>query len=38
MNDPFRDQLQELRAQSLYRKLREIGTAQGAEVQVVGSS
>jgi 8-amino-7-oxononanoate synthase len=36
MSDPFHDQLQELRAQSLYRKLREIGTAQGAEVQIVG--
>ncbi|MEP6955975.1 MAG: aminotransferase class I/II-fold pyridoxal phosphate-dependent enzyme, partial [Chthoniobacterales bacterium] len=36
MSDPFHEQLQELRAQSLYRKLREIGSAQGPAVQVVG--
>ena len=36
MSDHFHEQLQALRAQSLHRKLREIGTAQGPEVQVVG--
>lgn len=36
MSDLFHEQLQALRAQSLNRKLREIGTAQGSEVQVVG--
>ncbi len=36
MDDPFHERLQALRAQSLHRKLREIGTAQGAEVDVVG--
>ncbi len=36
MSDLFQEQLQALRARSLHRKLREIGTAQGAEVQVVG--
>ena len=36
MSDLFQDQLQALRAQSLLRKLREIGTAQGPEVQIVG--
>jgi 8-amino-7-oxononanoate synthase len=36
VSDLFHEQLQALRAQSLYRKLREIGTAQGAEVQIVG--
>ena len=36
MSDLFQEQLQALRAQSLYRKLREIGTAQGPEVQIVG--
>ena len=36
MSDLFQAQLQELRAQSLHRKLREIGTAQGPEVQIVG--
>lgn len=36
MSDFFHEQLQALRAQSLYRKLREIGTAQGPEVQIVG--
>lgn len=36
MSDRFQEQLDELRAQSLHRKLREIGTAQGPEVQIVG--
>lgn len=36
MSDVFHEQLQALRAQSLHRKLREIGTAQGPEVQIVG--
>ena len=36
MSDLFHEQLQALRAQSLHRKLREIGTAQGPEVQMVG--
>src|SRR5918998_6187494 len=36
MSELFHDQLQALRAQSLHRKLREIGSAQGAEVDVVG--
>ncbi len=36
MSDLFSEQLQALRAASLHRKLREIGTAQGPEVQVVG--
>ncbi|HMJ04759.1 MAG TPA: 8-amino-7-oxononanoate synthase [Chthoniobacterales bacterium] len=36
MSDLFQEQLQVLRAQSLHRKLREIGTAQGPEVQMVG--
>ncbi|HSH38580.1 MAG TPA: 8-amino-7-oxononanoate synthase, partial [Chthoniobacterales bacterium] len=36
MSDFFHEQLQALRAQSLHRKLREIGTAQGPEVQIVG--
>ncbi len=36
MSDLFQEQLQALRAQSLHRKLREIGTAQGPEVQIVG--
>ncbi|MEP6810213.1 MAG: 8-amino-7-oxononanoate synthase [Chthoniobacterales bacterium] len=36
MSDLFHEQLQQLRAQSLHRSLREIGTAQGPEVQVVG--
>lgn len=36
MSDLFHDQLQALRAQSLHRKLREIGSAQGAEVRIVG--
>ena len=36
MSDLFHEQLQTLRAQSLHRSLREIGTAQGPEVQIVG--
>jgi 7-keto-8-aminopelargonate synthetase-like enzyme len=36
MSDLFHEQLQALRAQSLHRSLREIGTAQGPEVQIVG--
>ncbi|MFN2507322.1 MAG: aminotransferase class I/II-fold pyridoxal phosphate-dependent enzyme [Chthoniobacterales bacterium] len=36
MSDLFHEQLQQLRAQALHRKLREIGTAQGPEVQIVG--
>lgn len=36
MSDLFQEQLQALRARSLHRKLREIGTAQGPEVQIVG--
>lgn len=36
MSDLFLQQLHELRSQSLFRKLREIGTAQSPEVQVVG--
>src|SRR5450432_4125770 len=36
MSDLFHGQLQALRAQSLHRRLREIGTAQGPEVQIVG--
>ena len=36
MSDLFHDQLQALRAQSLHRKLREIGSAQGPEVRIVG--
>ena len=36
MSDLFHEQLHALRAQSLHRKLREIGTAQGPEVQIVG--
>ncbi|MGI9088986.1 MAG: 8-amino-7-oxononanoate synthase [Chthoniobacterales bacterium] len=36
MSDFFHEQLQALRAQSLHRKLREIGTAQGPEVRIVG--
>ena len=36
MSDLFHEQLQALRAQSLHRKLREIGSAQGPEVQIVG--
>jgi 8-amino-7-oxononanoate synthase len=36
MHDLFQEQLQALRARSMHRKLREIGSAQGAEVEVVG--
>ena len=36
MHDLFQEQLQALRARSLHRKLREIGSAQGSEVEVVG--
>jgi hypothetical protein len=36
MSDLFHDQLQALRAQSLHRKLREIGSAQGPEVRIIG--
>src|SRR5215813_13023231 len=36
MSELFQEQLQALRAHSLHRKLREIGTAQGPEVQIVG--
>jgi 8-amino-7-oxononanoate synthase len=36
MSDLFFEELQLLRAQSLHRKLREIGTAQGPEIQIVG--
>ena len=36
MRDLFQEQLQALRARSLHRKLRELGSAQGPEVQIVG--
>jgi len=36
MSELFQEQLQALRAHSLHRKLREIGTAQGPEVKIVG--
>jgi 8-amino-7-oxononanoate synthase len=36
MSDLFHEQLQALRAQALHRKLREIGSAQGPEVRIVG--
>jgi 8-amino-7-oxononanoate synthase len=36
MSDLFHEQLQALRAQSLHRKLREIGSAQGPEIKIVG--
>jgi 8-amino-7-oxononanoate synthase len=36
MHDPFQEQLQALRARSLHRKLREIGSAQGSEIEIVG--
>lgn len=36
MSDLFQEQLQALRARSLHRKLRPIGTAQGPAVQIVG--
>src|SRR5437899_2161803 len=38
MSDLFQEQLQALRAKSLHRELREIGSAQGAEVEVVGQT
>ena len=36
MDELFQEQLEALRARSLHRKLREIGSAQGAEIEVVG--
>ena len=36
MSDLFHEQLQALRARSLHRKLREIGTPQGPEIEMVG--
>ena len=36
MSELFQEQLQALRERSLHRKLREIGTAQGPEIQIVG--
>ena len=36
MSDLFAEQLQALRARSLHRKLREIGSAQGSIVDLVG--
>jgi 8-amino-7-oxononanoate synthase len=36
MGELFEEQLQALRARSLHRKMREIGSAQGPEVQIVG--
>ncbi len=36
MSETFDEQLQALRARSIHRKLREIGTAQGPEVRIVG--
>ena len=36
MSDLFQEQLHALRAQSLHRKLREIGSAQGSEIELVG--
>ena len=36
MSDLFAEQLQALRARSLHRKMREIGSAQGAIVDLVG--
>jgi 8-amino-7-oxononanoate synthase len=36
MSEPFQEQLRALRARSLPRKLREIGSAQGPEVKIVG--
>lgn len=36
MSDLFQEQLQALRARSLHRKLREIGSAQGSEVRIIG--
>jgi 8-amino-7-oxononanoate synthase len=36
MSELFQEQLDALRAHSLHRKLHEIGTAQGAEIEIVG--
>src|SRR5438874_1615771 len=36
MDEPFRDELDQLRARSLLRRLREIGSAQGPNVELVG--
>jgi 7-keto-8-aminopelargonate synthetase and related enzymes len=36
MQEPFRDELDQLRARSLLRRLREIGSAQGPNVELVG--
>jgi 8-amino-7-oxononanoate synthase len=36
MSDLFQEQLEALRARSLHRKLREIGSAQGPQIQIVG--
>ena len=36
MQEPFRDELEQLRARSLLRRLREIGSAQGPSVELVG--
>src|SRR5207248_3584900 len=36
MVEPFRDELDQLRARSLLRRLREIGSAQGPNVELVG--
>lgn len=36
MSDLFQEQLQTLRARSLHRRLREIGSAQGPEIEIVG--
>jgi 8-amino-7-oxononanoate synthase len=36
MDEPFRDELDQLRARSLLRQLREIGSAQGPRVELVG--
>jgi 8-amino-7-oxononanoate synthase len=36
MSELFHDQLQALRAQALHRKLREIGSAQGPQIRIVG--
>jgi len=36
MRDLFKEQLQVLRARSLERKLREIGSAQGPEIEIAG--
>jgi len=36
MQEPFRDELNQLRARSLLRQLREIGSAQGPNIDLVG--